>query len=348
MAKLPARSRRKEGAYSSGSVGGLQFIPSGAAVLDCAGTGGLEKPGAWPLGRMVNIIGDKSTGKTLLAIEACANFLNQFPKGKVWYRESEAAFDKAYAEGLGLPLDKVCFWEDDHSDGSDFNTVEDMFEDLDKILKTNPQCGLYIVDSMDALSDRASDERKIDEGGYEMTKQKQLGKFFKNMVRRLKRSKICLLIVSQVRVDINARFGQKLRRNGGKSLDFYASYCVWLARITTLKRTIKGIERAYGVRVRARFEKNKVAAPFRECEFDILFNFGVDDLGASLDWLEKEAKDMSALGVKSKAEFMKKYQETSPEEYREVAEVVASVVREKWREVDKMFDPPFTKYAKAS
>lgn len=352
MAKLPPRSQRRgEGAYKTAraSAAGVRFIPSGAAVMDCAGAGGREEPGCWPLGRMVNIIGDKSTGKTLLAMEACANFLRYFPKGKVWYRESEAAFDKDYAEnGLGLSLKKVHFWEDDYGEDAEFKTVEDMFEDLDKILDTNPECGLYIVDSLDALSDRASEKLKVDEGSYSMTKQKQIGKLFTRLIRKLKKSKICFVIISQVRVDINAMFGQKLRRNGGKALDFYASYCVWLAHIKRLTRTVHGVERAYGIRVRAQFNKNKIAKPFRECEFDILFDYGIDDLGASLDWLASIKQINQVLGVKDKAEFLTSLRAANDDEFRQATSDVATIVREKWREVDASFAPTRRKYAEVA
>src|SRR5271166_4934530 len=111
---------QKVGNYFTAPKTNLEFIASGCKVFDCALGGG------WPLGRISNIVGDKSSGKTLIAIEACANFSRQFPNGQIYYRESEAAFDTGYAQALGMPEEKVDFGDDE------FITVEDLFEDMEK------------------------------------------------------------------------------------------------------------------------------------------------------------------------------------------------------------------------
>src|SRR3990167_1383032 len=138
----PEAPSQKRNDYFPGAGRKLKFISTGCTTLDCVVSGG------WPLGRIVNIVGDKSTGKTLLAIEAAANFARQFPKGKIWYRESEAAFDEDYATQLGLPVKQVDFGDDGL--GTIWDTIEDIFEDLDKQLtrlkKLNVP-GLYIIDS---------------------------------------------------------------------------------------------------------------------------------------------------------------------------------------------------------
>src|SRR6266700_660763 len=134
----------------------LELFSSGCQILD------LALGGVWPLSRISNIVGDKSTGKTLIAIEACANFSRKFPEGKIYYSESESAFDPSYAQALGMPIEKVRF-------GEDFFTVEDLFEDLEKVLKDlekTPTPALYIIDSLDALSDRDELAREIDKGSY--------------------------------------------------------------------------------------------------------------------------------------------------------------------------------------
>ena len=131
------------------------FIPSGCALLDCVLGGG------WALGRVSNVVGDKSVGKTLLAIEACANFARRFPNGSMWYRESEAAFDEKYATRLGLPLGRVDFGPE--GVGTEWETVEDVIDDLGKKVdraRETGEPGLYIVDTLDALSDRAEQNRK--------------------------------------------------------------------------------------------------------------------------------------------------------------------------------------------
>src|SRR5215469_8559513 len=108
----------------------LKFVNTGCTLLNLV-ISALGSGGGWPLGRVVNIVGDKSTGKTLLAEEAMANFLLAYPKGKVYYRESEAAFDTAYAKALGLNTDKVDFGPD--GEDSIWSTIEDVFEDLDRV-----------------------------------------------------------------------------------------------------------------------------------------------------------------------------------------------------------------------
>src|SRR5216684_6169902 len=139
----------------------LKFIHTGCTLLNCVIGGG------WPLGRISNIKGDTSTGKSLLAIEACVNFARQYPQGKIFYREIESAFDTSYAAFLGMPLDRVDF-------GDGFFTVEDVYEDISKILKdeAKAESGLYIIDSLDALSDRAELERDIDKGTFSANKPK--------------------------------------------------------------------------------------------------------------------------------------------------------------------------------
>src|SRR5262245_41010125 len=150
------------------------FISSGCKLLDMVLGGG------WAEGRIANIIGDHSTGKTLLCIEAAANFINKYPKGKVYYREVEAAFDIDYARALGMPVDRVDF---SHQRKEVIDTVEDVFEDMEQILaKHAKQPALYILDSLDALSDREEAKRDIDKGTFGANKAKKLGELFRRLV----------------------------------------------------------------------------------------------------------------------------------------------------------------------
>lgn len=323
----------KGGAYFSAPSTSLKFISSGCKLLDCVLGGG------WVLGRIGNIVGDKSTGKTLLMIEACANFAIQYPKGDIYYREAEAAFDQRYAESLGLPKGRVDF-------GNSFHTVEDMFEDLDKITSAHKgKPGLYIVDSLDALSDRTELKRKIDEASYGGDKAKQMSELFRRLTKKVEDSNLCVLIVSQVRDKIGATFGRKTTRSGGKALDFYASQVLYLAHTGRLKRTVEKIERVYGVTIKAHCDKNKVGLPFRECEFDIRFAFGIDDIKANLDWLS-DANKLSLLDM-TKVEVPKlidSLEESSPEEIAEIRSSIDEAVQTGWYEVEQKFLPTRSKY----
>lgn len=322
------------GAYFP-SKSGLQFISTGCAKLDC------DLGGGWPLGRVSNVVGDKSTGKTLLAIEASANFAKQY-EGWVYYREAEAAFDVEYAKALGMPVDRVNFGK------RTFETVEDVFEDLSKriencIAKKRP--GLYIVDSLDALSDRAEKKLAFDAGSFGGTKPKQMGKLFRQLVKPLEEAQIHLMIISQVRDKIGLSFGDKTTRSGGRALDFYASQILYLSHLGQLHQTKKGIKRTTGVQIRAKVKKNKVGVNFREAQFNIEFGFGIDDLTASVDWLEEIGRLGDAdLTAKSAATFLSSAKGFDSAEYRAECVRLAKVVRKVWRDVETSFLPKRKKY----
>lgn len=277
-ASLTAPQSPSPNNYFTGPKEGLSFVSSGCTLLDCVLGNG------YPLGRIVNIVGDKSTAKTGLAMEALINFLLAYPEGRAAYRETEAAFDRRYAEAMGLPLSQIDFGPEEP-----LNTVEDFARDfdafLDERIKTK-QPGIYVLDSLDALSDEAEMEREISKGSYAMEKAKMLSSFFRKAARKIEKACVLLLIISQVRDNIGALFGEKSKRSGGRALDFYATQVVWLSHIKTLKRTIKKVERPVGIVIKAKIKKNKIGLAFREAEFDYLFGYGVDNVKASLDWLE--------------------------------------------------------------
>jgi recombination protein RecA len=297
--------------------------------------------GGYPVGRIVNVVGDKSTGKTLLAIEACANFAATWQSGLIWYNEAEAAFDKSYAAVLGLPVERVKFTQNCF-------TVEDFYKDLTAAIDESNQRqrnGLYILDSLDALSDKSELERGIDDSSYGAAKAKKLSELFRRLVQKLEKSRITVLIISQVRDAIGVTFGDKHSRSGGKALDFYASQVVYLSQIKTLKRTIKGVERPTGIQVRAKAKKNKIGPPLRECEFDLRFGYGVDDLAANVHWLT-EIDQLKELGTtKDKSErFLRSTESMEEHEYRELCSKASVLVKEKWAEIETGFMPTRRKY----
>ncbi len=310
----------------------LAFIPSGCALLDCVLGGG------WVLGRVGNIVGDKSTGKTLLVIEACANFAYTFPKGKIRYNEAESAFDVPYAETLGLPVKRVQFKRD-------CDTVEQFYEDLKKFAGTCKTQGLYILDSLDALSDKAEMARGIEEGSYGANKPKKMGELFRKIVRVLEDKKVTLLIVSQVRDKIGVTYGKKTTRSGGRALDFYASQVIWLNQLKTLTRTIRKQKRPTAILVRAKCEKNKVAMPMRECQFPITFGYGVDDITAGVEWLiSAQAEDLvEDLGINPDG-LTKRLRAMDPGDREDLRIRVAAVVVAEWSALEAKFAPRGKKY----
>jgi len=314
----------------------VEFFSSGCAILDCILSGG------WASGRVINVVGDKSTAKTGLATEALINFKVKYPKGFAKYQECEGAYDFQYAKAMGLPLDDIDFGEEP------LLTVEAFAEDLERFTDQCEQAGqpgLYVLDSLDSLSDKAEGKRKVGDASFGMAKPKLLSEMFRKLCKRMEAAKVTLLVISQVRDNINASFGEKHTRSGGKALDFYASQVVWLARIKNLKRTIQHVERVYGSRIKANCKKNKVGIPFRTCEFDFIFGFGVDDLNASLDWLD-EVRRMDALGLKGAdlKEYLGAVALLKTDEYAQERAALAKVVFTEWVRIEKTFLPTRTKY----
>jgi recombination protein RecA len=351
----------------------ITFLPSGCTLLDCIIGGG------WPFGRVVNIVGDKSTGKTLLAEEALANFCLKYPRGKPYYRETEAAFDESYFKALGGKPDSIDFGPD----GSDTNwqTIEAIQNDLGVILdrydaevaakakalreknkrkktytakmaldaaRETMQPGLYIVDSLDALSSEAELGRAVKRrkafargtdkelaGTYNLEKPKILGEFFREEIKRIKRSKICVMFISQIRDRIGAMIrGVKYTRTGGKALDFYASVVLYLADLGKVPETRKGIQRIVAVKIKAKATKNKITVPHRECEFEIRFGWGIDDEYSCLDFLKASNK----LGVMGLKEYPKSLKDIDTNKLRKKTIEV-------WNEIEGSFAPIKGKYA---
>lgn len=317
----------------------VRCIASGCSVLDCVLGGG------WARGRVSNIVGDKSVGKSLLAIEACANFAREEPRGLIFYREAEAAFDVPYAENLGLPEGRVDFGPE--GIGTAWDTIEDIFEDLEKqiaLCKSKGVPGLYIIDSLDALASRAELAMAIDKGSYGGEKPKMLGKLFRQLIRKLRDVDMTVIVVSQIRDKIGVTFGEKKTRSGGKALDFYAVQILWLSHLGIINQTVRKVVRATGVRIKAKCKKNKISAPFRECEFEIAFGYGVDDIGAGVEWLEEVGAVKRLVGDLKVEAFMKHAYSVKGAELTEVRNQVREAVIAEWAKVEKRFAPTQRKY----
>jgi recombination protein RecA len=326
----------KKSSYFADEKTNYNFVKTGCTLLDCALGGG------YPLGRIVNIVGDKSTAKTALATEAIINFVRQYPNGAAAYRDAEAAFDEGYAAAMGLNTENVDFGPEEP-----LSTVEAFSRDLDKFIggQSKERPGIYVLDSLDALTDETEESQDIGKGTYGVAKAKLLSILFRKTARKLETSKVLLVIISQVRDNIGVSFGDKHKRSGGRALDFYASQIIFLSHLKTLKKTVNKVERPYGIVVRAKIKKNKVALPLREAEFEFHFGLGVEDLLASVDWLSEvgrlDAIDLKPSDLKS---YIKEIDGLSNKEYRQENDRVGLALKQVWRDVEISFLPKRSKY----
>lgn len=346
MTKSPSKRERVKAVavpnnYFVGQKTALKFTSTGCAVLDCALGGG------FCIGRIANIVGDKSTAKTALATEAIINFLIDYPEGRARYAESEAAYDKDYAAAMGLPIDLVDFGDEEKP----LNTVEDFALDLEKFVDERTKLarpGIYVLDSLDALSDEAEMSRDLKEGTYGVQKAKNLSIMFRKLTRKIEKSQVLLIVISQVRDNIGVVFGEKHKRSGGRALDFYATHAVWLAHMGQIHKTIKGVKRPVGIEVKASVKKNKVALPFRQASFNFEFGFGIDDVTASIGWIEEVGRlddcDFIPKEAPEFKKFMSKIDTLNTEEYMELKQKLTPVVQNAWREIETSFIPKRTKY----
>jgi len=331
---------RDGGAY--GLTGDMEDIRvkrfgSGCTLLDCeiGGGGG----GAFPEGRVVNFAGWQSTNKTGVCIEACANFSIAYPTGITRYNDAEAAFDVNYARRMGLPMDRISFVEECRIVEVFFQDVKDFIAECER--RRVP--GLYIIDSLDALSDQAELDGGMDKASYGMAKAKRMSQFFRTLAGPLNSAKVTLIVISQLRDKLNVSFGEKATRAGGKALDFYASWVVWLSHIGQIKRSVNGIERVVGVRIKAKCKKNKCGPPFRECEFPVIFDYGIDDIESMADWLV-EVKKWELFDERKPGTYLKWLDKQPREMYISESKRMSAVVRAEWDKIEESFSPNFSKY----
>lgn len=325
--------------FASGTDKDLEFFSTGCGLIDEALGGG------WVLGRVSNVVGDKSAGKTLLAMESSANFALTFPDGAIRYAESEEAFDPLYAGALGIPMNRIEL----NKDGVPMGTVEEWYDDLIRWLDdTKGRPGLYIVDSLDALSDSAEMEKGFDEGSFGGTKPKQIGKLFRMCIDRLSQERKHMMIISQLRDKLGVTFGETKTRSGGKALDFYATHIMWLAEKSKMKRTINEVERIVGVDVQAYVKKNKVGLPFRRADYSVLYGYGVDDLMAMAQWAFEVKRDdlMKDLGFSKNGYKVRiaNIRSKGGQEAQDMRTALRKLVRQEWAKIETEFLPQSRKY----
>jgi len=265
------------------SVVQIEAIPTGSLSLDIAlGIGGL------PRGRIIEIYGPESSGKTTLALQVVAEC--QKRGGTAAFIDAEHALDPIYAEKLGVDVKNLLVSQPD--------TGEQALEIADKLVCSSA-VDIIIVDSVAALTPRAEIEGEM--GDQHMGLQARLmSQALRKLTGNIKRSNTLVIFINQIRMKIGVMFGNPETTTGGNALKFYASVRLDIRRIEAIK---KGDE-VVGSRTRVKVVKNKVAPPFRQAEFDILYGEGISyegeliDLGVQADLVEKSGAWYSYEGTR--------------------------------------------------
>lgn len=327
----------------------VEFLGSGCTTLNLA-LSGKGKEGGWARARIINIVGDGSSGKTLLALELafwCWKNIKRiiskiFPKVKkliICYDNAEGVMDFPIEKMYGPEFVKSVDWKRSQN----FEQFCRRFLRMAFGLKKGESL-LYIIDSWDAFQSAKSkkdfmesikDDKEL-KGDYDLVVQKYASrKFFPAFCDALENNKIdaTLVIISQIRSKIGITFGKKYGRTGGKALDFYTHQVAWIREVEKLRKTKRKRKRVYGIRSEVYVDRSKVAKPFREADFTILYDYGLDDLNSMIDflWGKKKIK-FRGKTFKTRQAFIKYIEKGNLED------ALIKKTEEEWTKIEKAFE----------
>jgi recombination protein RecA len=290
----------------------VESVPTGSLSLDIAvGIGGL------PRGRVVEIYGPESSGKTTLALSAIAEI--QKRGGAAAFIDAEHALDPQYAKKLGVNIDELLVSQPDSG--------EQALEICDMLVRSGA-VEAVVIDSVAALTPKAEIEGEMGEPQMGLHA-RLMSQALRKLTGNIKRSNTLVIFINQIRMKIGVMFGNPETTTGGNALKFYASMRLDIRRIGAIK---KGDE-VIGNQTRVKVVKNKLAPPFRQCEFDILYDQGISkegeliDIGAEMGIVEKVGawysfgKERIGQGKDNARQFLK--------EHPEIAQEIEKQIREK-------------------
>ena len=286
--------------YGDGTVANVEAIPTGSLALDLAlGIGGL------PRGRVVEIYGPESSGKTTLALHVLAQA--QKLGGEVAFVDAEHALDPTYARALGVKVEDMLISQPD--------TGEQALEITEALVRSGA-IDVVVVDSVAALVPRAEIEGEMGDS-FVGLHARLMSQALRKLTGIIAKTNSIVIFINQLREKVGVMYGNPEVTTGGRALKFYASVRIDVRRIESLKSGGEII----GNRTRAKVVKNKVAPPFREAEFDIMYGEGISrlgemlDLGVKLDLVQKSGSwySMGETRIGQGRDSAKQYLRDNPE-----------------------------------